>query len=95
MTFGISYSSNIKAAKDVLMNILENHPKVLKDPAPFAGVSDLADSSVNLAVRPYAKPEDYWAVYFDVFENGRLAPDKAGITIPFPQMDVHLNKLEK
>ena len=95
MTFGISYSSSIKEAKDTLMKILTNHPKVLKDPAPFVGVSELADSAVNLAVRPYSKPEDYWTVYFDVYEAGKLALDKAGVTIPFPQMDVHLNKLEK
>ena len=95
MNFGISYSSNIKTAKDTLMDILVNHPKVLKDPAPFVGVKELADSSVNLAVRPYTKPEDYWTVYFDVYEAGKLALDKAGVTIPFPQMDVHLNKLDK
>lgn len=92
MTFGISYSSNIKKAKEVLMKVLEDHPNVLKDPAPFVGVSALADSSINLAVRPHAKPEDYWTVYFDVYETGKEALDKAGITIPFPQMDVHLDK---
>jgi len=75
------------------MKILTEHPKVLKDPAPFVGVSELADSSVNLAVRPYAKPQDYWTVYFDVYEAGKIALDNAGITIPFPQMDVYLNKL--
>ncbi|WP_340111572.1 mechanosensitive ion channel family protein [Maribellus mangrovi] len=93
LAFGISYSSNIKEAKDTLMKIMTDHPKVLKDPAPFVGVSELADSSVNLAVRPHAKSEDYWEVYFDVYEAGKLALDKAGVTIPFPQMDVHLNKL--
>lgn len=95
MVFGISYESNIKKAKDVLMSILENHPKVLKDPAPFVGVKELGDSSVNLAVRPYSTPQDYWEVYFDVYEAGKIALDEAGITIPFPQMDVHLDKLEK
>ena len=95
LVFGISYSSNIKDAKDVLMNILENHPKVLKDPAPFVGVKELGNSAVQLAVRPYSKPEDYWTVYFDVYEAGKLALDKAGITIPFPQMDVHLDQLKK
>ncbi|WP_159519505.1 mechanosensitive ion channel family protein [Sunxiuqinia indica] len=92
MTFGISYESNIKNAKDVLMGILTAHPKVLKEPAPFVGVSELADSSVNLAVRPHAKPQDYWAVYFDVYENGKIALDEAKITIPFPQVDVHMDK---
>lgn len=92
MTFGISYESNIKKAKDVLMKILESHPKVLKDPAPFVGVSELGDSSVNLAVRPFTIPVDYWDVHFDVYENGKVALEDAGITIPFPQMDVHLDK---
>lgn len=92
LTFGISYESDIKKAKNVLLKVMGEHEKVLKDPAPFVGVSELADSSVNLAVRPYAKPEDYWTVYFDIYENGKIALDKEGITIPFPQMDVHLDK---
>ena len=95
MVFGISYESNIKDAKEVLMNILTSHPMVLKDPAPFVGVKELADSSVNLAVRPYTIPDDYWTVYFDVMESGKIALDEAGITIPFPQMDVHMNKVKK
>jgi small conductance mechanosensitive channel len=92
MVFGISYESNIKDAKNILMKIIENHPKVLKEPAPFVGVKELADSSVNLAVRPYSKPKDYWAIYFDVIESGKIALDEAGITIPFPQVDVHMDK---
>ncbi len=92
MVFGISYESNIKDAKDILLKIIENHPSVLKEPAPFVGVKELADSSVNLAVRPYSAPQDYWAVYFDVIEAGKIALDEAGITIPFPQVDVHMDK---
>ena len=92
MTFGISYDSNIKKAKDVLMDILTSNSKVLPNPAPFVGVSDLGDSSVNLAVRPFTKPADYWDVYFKTYEEGKIALDNAGITIPFPQMDVHLDK---
>lgn len=92
MIFGISYKSNIKTAKDVLMKVVESHPKVLKEPAPFIGVRELADSSVNLAVRPYSKPGDYWDIYFKVMEEGKIALDNAGIEIPFPQMDVHLQK---
>lgn len=95
LNFGISYESSIKEAKDVLIGIMENHPKVLKDPAPFVGVAELADSSVNLVVRPHAKVEDYWEVYFDVYEAGKIALDKSGVTIPFPQMDVHLDRLDK
>ncbi|KOH46405.1 mechanosensitive ion channel family protein [Sunxiuqinia dokdonensis] len=89
LTFGISYASDIKKAKEVLLAVLTSHPKVMTDPAPFVGVSSLASSSVNLAVRPHALPEDYWTVYFDVYEQGKEALDEAGITIPFPQMDIH------
>lgn len=92
MNFGISYNSNIKEAKDVLMKVVQNHPKVLKEPAPFIGVSELADSAVNLVVRPYSAPEDYWDIYFWVYEEGKIALDKAGIEIPFPQVDVHMQK---
>ncbi len=92
MVFGISYESNIKDAKDVLIKIITDHPKVLKDPAPFVGVLELADSAVNLAARPYTKPEDYWDVYFKVYEEGKVALDQAGIAIPFPQVDVHMDK---
>ncbi len=92
LDFGISYDSSIKDAKEVIMNVITNHPKVLKEPAPFVGVSSLGDSAVNLAVRPYSKPEDYWTVYFDVYEAGKEALDAASITIPFPQVDVHVDK---
>jgi small conductance mechanosensitive channel len=92
LNFGISYNSNIKDAKNVLMKVIEKHPKVLKDPAAFIGVSELADSSVNLVVRPYSKPEDYWDVYFTIYEEGKIALDNAGIEIPFPQVDVHMQK---
>ncbi len=91
-TIGISYNSDVKKAREVLMQVMTNHPKVLKDPAPIVMVSNLGDSSVDLAVRPHVLPEDYWDVYFHVYEEGKLALDNAGITIPFPQRDVHLFK---
>ncbi|MCH3884066.1 mechanosensitive ion channel family protein [Tenacibaculum aquimarinum] len=84
LTFGVSYDADIKQTKDVLMNVLTAHPKVLKDPIPTVNVSELADSSVNFAVRPWCKTEDYWTVYFDVTENTKIALDKAGIEIPYP-----------
>lgn len=90
LSFGIAYDADIKAARKALMAIMENNPKVLKNPAPFVGVESLGDSSVNLAVRPYAKPEEYWDVYFSVYEDGKEALDAANITIPFPQMDIHM-----
>ena len=92
LTIGISYDSNIKAAKEILMKVMTDNPKVLSDPAPLVAVSELADSSVNLAVRPHSTPADYWDVYFGVLEEGKIALDNAGITIPFPQRDVHIVK---
>jgi len=89
-TIGISYSSDIKKAREVLLEVMRSHPKVLKDPEPIVMVSNLGDSSVDLAVRPHVLPGDYWDVYFHVYEEGKLALDKAGISIPFPQRDVHM-----
>ena len=66
------------------MKVLTENPKVLKDPAPSVNVSELADSSVNFAVRPWCKVEDYWNVYFEVTEQVKEALDKAGIEIPYP-----------
>ncbi|MFT5618866.1 MAG: small conductance mechanosensitive channel [Arenicella sp.] len=93
LTIGISYGADIKKAKNVLLEIMNKHDKILKDPAPFVGVAELADSSVNLAVRPYCDPAHYWDVYFDIYEQGKIALDDNNIEIPFPQMDVHMDKL--
>lgn len=84
LTFGVAYDTDIKQTKDVLMNVLTSNEKVLKDPAPAVTVSELADSSVNFAVRPWAKPEHYWDVYFETTENVKNALDASGIEIPYP-----------
>lgn len=84
LTFGVSYDADIKQSKEILMNVLTSNPKVLKDPAPSVNVSELADSSVNFAVRPWTNTADYWDVYFETTENVKLALDKAGIEIPYP-----------
>lgn len=84
LVIGVSYDADIKQTKEVLMNVLTSHPKVLKDPTPAVTVSELADSSVNFAVRPWCNTEDYWDVYFEVTENVKLALDKANIEIPYP-----------
>jgi len=84
LTFGVGYDEDIKKTKEVLMEVLTKNDKVLKDPAPTINVSELADSSINFAVRPWAKPEHYWDVYFEVLEDGKYALDKAGIEIPYP-----------
>jgi len=93
LTIGISYDGDIRKAKQVLMDIMEADGRVLKDPAPFVGVSELGDNAVNLAVRPWAAPADYWGVYFDTLEKGKLALDEAKIGIPFPQMDVYVKQV--
>ena len=84
LTFGVGYDSDIKKTKEVLMTVLTSHPKVLNEPAPTVNVSELADSSINFAVRPWANAEDYWAVYFGITEEVKEALDKAGIDIPYP-----------
>lgn len=84
LTFGVSYDADIKQTKDVLLKVLTANPKVLTDPAPTVNVSELADSSVNFAVRPWVLVNDYWDVYFETTENVKLALDKAGIEIPYP-----------
>jgi len=90
LVFGIGYSDNIKKAKTIMERILTDDQRVLKDPAPTVAVLELADSSVNLAVRPWVKTVDYWNVYFDITEKVKLAFDEQGVSIPFPQRDVHL-----
>tara|TARA_R110002050_G_scaffold100580_2_gene208235 strand:+ start:22567 stop:23376 length:810 start_codon:yes stop_codon:yes gene_type:complete len=90
-TVGIGYGEDMKKAKEVLLEMLVANPKVLKDPAPSVNVEALADSSVNLAVRPYCTPEDYWEVYFATIEGSKLALDKAKIEIPYPH-EVQINK---
>jgi small conductance mechanosensitive channel len=91
MVFGIGYDDDIKAAKKLLEKIVKADKRVLKDPAPQIAVSELADSSVNFVVRPWVKSADFWAVKFDLTEKVKLEMDKAGISIPFPQRDVHLH----
>jgi small conductance mechanosensitive channel len=90
LVFGIGYEDDLKRAKDELMAILQADERVLKDPAPQVAVLELADSSVNFAVRPWVKTDDYWDVYFDVTEKVKRTFDDRGISIPFPQRDVHL-----
>ena len=84
LIFGVGYDSDIKNTKDVLLKVLTSHPKVLKDPIPTVNVLELADSSINFAVRPWCKAEDYWTVYFEVTEKTKEALDSAGIEIPYP-----------
>jgi small conductance mechanosensitive channel len=90
LVFGIGYSDSAEEAKRVLAIAVSEHPLCLKEPAPEIFVGELGDSSVNLFCRPWVKTPDYWTVYWDLTGNVKERFDAAGITIPFPQRDVHL-----
>jgi small conductance mechanosensitive channel len=90
MVFGISYGDDPGKAKDILLKLVRSDSRILKDPEPVVAVNELADSSVNLICRPWTTPDDYWGVYFDTMEKGKAELERAGITIPFPQRDVHM-----
>ncbi len=90
MIAGISYADDIEKAKAVCLEVMSRHEKVLSDPAPYVGVNEMADSSVNLAVRPWCQGDDYWTVFFDINQGIKEAFDAAGISIPFPQRDVRV-----
>ncbi len=90
LIIGVSYDDDLKKVKRVLAKVIEKEERVLEEPAVQIAVSELADSSVNLVVRPWVKTADYWLVRFDLIEAIKLAFDKEGISIPYPQRDVHV-----
>ena len=90
LTFGVGYGDDLETVKNILNEILEADERVLKDPAPTVGVIELGDSSVNFCVRPWVKKENYFALLLDLHETVKKRFDEAGISIPFPQRDVHL-----
>ncbi len=94
MVFGISYDDDLRKAKQMLEEIIAADDRVLADPPPLIALSELADYSVNFIVRPWAKAEDYWDLLRDTTETVKLRFDEAGISIPYPQMDVHMDKGE-
>lgn len=92
MVFGIGYDDDIRKAKEILEQLVAEDDRILKDPAPVVALSELADSSVNFVVRPWVNSGDYWKVLWDMNEKVKLKFDEEGISIPYPQMDVHLHK---
>lgn len=92
LVFGIGYGDDLKKAKQILEEMCKNDPRILEEPAPQVAVSELGDSSVNFVVRPWVNSGDYWGVKFDMTEAVKLRFDQEGISIPFPQMDVHVHK---
>lgn len=91
LVVGIAYESDVPKAKELLLKMLSDDPRVLKDPEPVVAVSELADSSVNLVVRPWCDFGEYWNVYFEMTEKAKKVLEENGITIPFPQRDVHIH----
>lgn len=92
MVFGIGYDDDLKKAKEILERLASEDDRILKDPGCKVALSELADSSVNFIVRPWVNSADYWAVMWDMNEKVKLAFDDAGISIPYPQIDLHMNK---
>ncbi|ENM5883351.1 mechanosensitive ion channel family protein [Vibrio metoecus] len=95
MVFGIGYSDDLLKAEAVLTDIVKSHPAVLRTPEPNIKVHTLNTSSIDFIVRPWVKTEDYWDVYWDVTKEVKLRFDREGISIPFPQQDVHLHVVEQ
>jgi len=95
LVIGIGYSSSIQKAYEVISKVIGEDKRVLTDPPPQIAVSELADSSVNLIVRPWVNKDDYWNVKFDLTRNIKEALDENGIEIPFPQRGVHMIPLEQ
>jgi small conductance mechanosensitive channel len=90
LVFGIGYSDNIEQVEKVLTELLLAHPLILKDPAPLVKLHVLNESSVDFVVRPWVNTEDYWNVYWDLTRQVKMRFDQEGISIPFPQRDVHV-----
>ena len=95
LVIGIGYNDDIAKAKKVIGNIIKDEKRLLETPAAKIAVSELADSSVNFVVRPWVKTSDYWDVYFDLTEKIKISFDREGISIPYPQQDVHLFSEQK
>lgn len=94
LVVGIGYDADLRKAKEILKEMVASDERILTEPAPTVAVSELADSSVNFVVRPWVKASDFWGVKFDFTEQVKLRFDEEGISIPFPQMDVHLHKTD-
>jgi len=92
LVFGIGYNDNIDSAKKIILDYIKKDNRILKDPEPFVRTSSLSASSVDITVRAWVKSADYWNVHFDMLEKIKVEFDKKGISIPFPQTDVHLYK---
>jgi small conductance mechanosensitive channel len=94
LVIGVGYGEDVREARSVLLETIKDDPRILKEPAPVVALLELADSSVNFAVRPWVPTTQYWDIYFDLMEKIKLRLDEKGIEIPFPQRDVHMRQAE-
>ena len=92
ITFSVSYEEDVIRVKNVLINILKNNELVLEEPEFFVGISMHGDSAINFIVKAWCKTEDYWTIYYDLLETVKIKFDEEGISIPYPQMDLHVKK---
>jgi len=95
LDFGVSYGEDIDKVRKCIQDVISADARILKDPAPAILVKELANSSVVFQVRSWVKGSDYWGVYFDVIEAVKKGFDEQGVSIPFPQMDVHVHETKK
>src|SRR5690606_12365527 len=93
LTYGIGYGDDIKKAKDILWELIKKESRILNQPEPLVVVHSLGDSSVNLQIRVWIQTDEYWSVVFDMQENVKLTFDQRGISIPFPQRDLHIKQM--
>lgn len=93
LTIGIGYDDDIKKARNIMLDIIKSDERILKDPEPVIAVGELADSSVNFVVRSWVKSEDYWAVYWHLLETIKTSFDENGVSIPYPQQDLHVHQV--
>lgn len=93
LVIGVGYDDDLKVARGVLERVCADHPGVLEDPAPTIMVLELGASSVDFAVRPWSKTEDYWSVRSDILETAKVELEKAGCSIPYPQTDLHIHNV--
>lgn len=94
LIFSAGYESDILKVRKVLKDVVDKHPQIMQHPEPFIGLVEQGASSLNFAVRVWVKTEDYWNVYFDLLEEVKVRFDKEGISIPFPQMDLHVRQVK-
>lgn len=94
LTFSVAYEEDVRRVKTILYSIVDNEELILRDPEPFVGVSEHADSSVNFIVKAWTKTDDYWPVYYGLLEKVKIRFDEENISIPYPQMDIYLKNQE-